>query len=101
VPILVKIDGGSPVTYLLKHLVYVVLGFGSMYLIHLLPAKYISQSAKFAYYLGLALLLFTLFFGAQLNGAGRWIRNTIYQSNFSVLGLCQIGIVNLFEQVIS
>lgn len=92
VPILVKIDGGSPITYLLKHLVYVVLGFGSMYLIHLLPAKYISQSAKFAYYLGLALLLFTLFFGAQLNGAGRWIRipfiNLTFQSSdFAKLAL--------------
>lgn len=92
VPILVKIDGGSPITYLFKHLIYVVLGFGSMYAIHRVPARYISQTAKFAYYLGLALLLFTWFFGAQVNGAGRWIRipfiNLTFQSSdFAKLAL--------------
>lgn len=92
VPILVKIDGGSPVMYLLKHLIYVVLGFGSMYAIHRVPAKYIGQTAKFAYYVGLALLLFTWFFGAEVNGAGRWIRipfiNLTFQSSdFAKLAL--------------
>lgn len=92
VPILVKIEGGSPITYLSKHLVYVIIGFASMFAIHRLPSKYINQVAKFAYYLGLALLLFTLFFGAQLNGAGRWIRipfiNLTFQSSdFAKLAL--------------
>jgi cell division protein FtsW len=63
-----------------------------MYAIHKVPAKYISQTAKFAYYLGLALLLFTWFFGAQVNGAGRWIRipfiNLTFQSSdFAKLAL--------------
>ena len=58
VPILIKIEGGSPFLYLFKHLVYVILGFAGMYAIHRVPAKYISQLAKFAYYLGLALLIF-------------------------------------------
>ncbi|MEY4351310.1 MAG: hypothetical protein RL078_1387 [Bacteroidota bacterium] len=92
VPILIKIEGGSPFLYLFKHLVYVVLGFGSMFLIHRVPAKYISQLAKFAYYLGLTLLLFTWFFGAEVNGAGRWIRipfvNLTFQSSdFAKLAL--------------
>jgi cell division protein FtsW len=92
VPILIKIEGGSPFFYLFKHLIYVVLGFGAMYGIHRVPAKYISQTAKFAYYLGLALLLFTWFFGAEVNGAGRWIRipfiNLTFQSSdFAKLAL--------------
>ncbi|MFM1853353.1 MAG: hypothetical protein RL164_671 [Bacteroidota bacterium] len=92
VPILIKIEGGSPFLYLFKHLVYVVLGFGAMFVIHRVPAKYISQLAKFTYYLGLALLLFTWFFGAEVNGAGRWIRipfvNLTFQSSdFAKLAL--------------
>jgi cell division protein FtsW len=92
VPILIKIEGGSPFLYLFKHLVYVVLGFGAMFVIHRVPAKYISQLAKFAYYIGLALLLFTWFFGAEVNGAGRWIRipfvNLTFQSSdFAKLAL--------------
>lgn len=92
VPILIKIEGGSPFLYLFKHLVYVVLGFGAMFVIHRVPAKYISQLAKFAYYIGLALLIFTWFFGAEVNGAGRWIRipfvNLTFQSSdFAKLAL--------------
>lgn len=92
VPILIKIEGGSPFLYLFKHLVYVVLGFGAMFVIHRVPAKYISQLAKFAYYVGLALLIFTWFFGAEVNGAGRWIRipfvNLTFQSSdFAKLAL--------------
>jgi cell division protein FtsW len=92
VPILVKIEGGSPFQYLFKHLIYVVLGFGSMFALHRLPSKYFSQLAKFSYYLAIALLLFTVFFGTEVNGAGRWIRIpfvklTFQSSDFAKLAL--------------
>ena len=54
VPILVKIEGGSPFQYLFKHLIYVVIGFASMFAIHRVNSKYISQLAKFSYYLAIA-----------------------------------------------
>lgn len=82
VPILVKIEGGSPFQYLSKHLVYVIIGFACMYVIHRLDSKYISQLAKFSYYLAIGLLLFTMFFGAKVNGAGRWIRIPFVQLTF-------------------
>ena len=66
VPILVKIEGGTPFQYLFKHFIYVLLGFASMFFIHRVDSKYIYQLSKFAYYIALALLLFTIFFGAKL-----------------------------------
>ena len=74
VPVLVKIEGGTPFYYLSKHLLYVVIGFFSMYVIHRIDSKYIYQISKFAYYLAIGLLLFTMFFGINVNGADRWIR---------------------------
>ncbi len=92
VPILVKIEGGAPFYYLFKHLLYVLIGFFSMYIIHRMDSKYIYQISKFAYYLAIGLLIFTMFFGVNVNGADRWIRIpfiglTFQSSDFAKLAL--------------
>lgn len=92
VPILVKIEGGTPFHYLFKHFIYVLLGFFSIYFIHKVNPKYISQIAKFSYYIAILLLIFTLFFGAKVNDAGRWIKIpfiglTFQSSDFAKLAL--------------
>lgn len=92
VPILVKIEGGAPFYYLFKHLLYVLIGFFSMYIIHRMDSKYIYQISKFAYYLAIGLLIFTMFFGINVNGADRWIRIpfiglTFQSSDFAKLAL--------------
>lgn len=92
VPILVKIEGGVPSYYLSKHLLYVLIGFFSMYMIHRLDSKYIYQISKFTYYLAIGLLIFTMFFGINVNGADRWIRIpfiglTFQSSDFAKLAL--------------
>ena len=61
VPILVRIEGGTPFYYLVKHLAYVVLGFVSMFAVHRINTKYFSQISQFVYYLAIALLVFTIF----------------------------------------
>ena len=92
VPILVKIEGGTPFKYLFKHFTYVLIAFVAMYWIHKKDSKYISQLSKFGFYLGIGLLLFTFFFGKEVNGAGRWIRVpfvglTFQSSDFAKLAL--------------
>ena len=92
VPILVKIEGGTPFHYLFKHFIYVVIGFSSIYVIHRIDSKYIAQITKFGYYLALALLFFTMAFGAKVNGAERWIKIpfiglTFQSSDFAKLAL--------------
>lgn len=92
VPILVKIEGGTPFKYLFKHFVYVVIGFGVMFWIHRKDSKYISQLSKFGFYLAIGLLIFTFFFGTKVNDAGRWIKIpfvglTFQSSDFAKLAL--------------
>lgn len=92
VPILVKIEGGTPFYYLFKHFMYVVIAFFSMYTIHRIDSKYIYQISKFAYYLAIVLLIFTMLFGVNVNGADRWIRIpfiglTFQSSDFAKLAL--------------
>jgi cell division protein FtsW len=92
VPILVKMEGSSPFHYLFKHMIYVVLGFSSIYFVHRLDPKYFAQIAKFSYYFAVALLIFTFFFGKEVNGAGRWVSIplvglTFQSSDFAKLAL--------------
>ena len=92
VPILVKIEGGTPFKYLFKHLTYVALAFVAMFWIHKKDPKYFYKISKFGYYLAIGLLLFTFFFGTRVNDAGRWIRIpfvglTFQSSDFAKLAL--------------
>jgi cell division protein FtsW len=92
VPILVKIEGGTPFKYLFKHTTYVAIGLFAMFWIHKRDSKYVSKLSKLGFYLAIALLIFTFFFGTRVNDAGRWIRIpfvglTFQSSDFAKLAL--------------
>ncbi len=92
VEILVKVEGGTPFKYLFKHFVYVLIGIGVMYWVHRQNPASFSKLAKFGFYLAIALLLFTFFFGVRVNDAGRWVRIpfvglTFQSSDFAKLAL--------------
>lgn len=93
VPILVKIEGGSPFKYLSKHLVYVLLGFLLMVWVHKKDPKYISRLSKFGYYLAIALLIFTFFFGSKVNDAGRWIKIPFVGLTFQSSDFAKLAII--------
>ena len=92
VPILVKIEGGTPFKYLFKHFIYVLIAFFTMFWLHKKDPKYFSRIAKFGYYVAIGLLIFTFFFGTKVNDAGRWIKIpfvglTFQSSDFAKLAL--------------
>ena len=92
VPILVKIEGGTPLKYLLKHFAYIIIAFLAMFWLHKKDPKYFYKISKFGYYIAIGLLLFTFFFGTRVNDAGRWIRIpfvglTFQSSDFAKLAL--------------
>ncbi len=92
VPILVKMEGGTPFKYLFKHFIYIVLAVLAMYWVHKKDPKYISRMSKIIFYAAIALLIFTLFFGTKVNEAGRWVKIpfvglTFQSSDFAKLAL--------------
>jgi cell division protein FtsW len=93
VPILVKMEGGSPIQYLYKHFFYVLIGFFAMYWIHKRDSKYISQLAKFCFYLAIGLLVYTLLFGSKINDAGRWIKIPFIGLTFQSSDFAKVAIV--------
>lgn len=92
VPVLVKVEGGTPFKYLFKHFIYILISFTAMFWIHRQDPKYFSQISKFALILGIGLLLLTLMLPNEVNNAKRWIRVpfiglTFQASDFAKLAL--------------
>ena len=92
VPILVKIEGGTPFKYLFKHFIYVLLGLIAMFFVHKKDPSQFSRFARLIFIASILMLGFTFFFGKQVNGAGRWIKIpfiglTFQSSDFAKLAL--------------
>jgi len=60
--------------YLMKHSFFVLVGVCVIYFTHLINYKHYAMVAKIAFWLGIPILLYTLFFGSEINNAARWIR---------------------------
>lgn len=74
--------GGNTVHLILKHFKSIIAGIIFMYLVHKIPSKYFSRLGQLGFWVSIAVLLFTLFFGASINDASRWIKigNTTIQT---------------------
>jgi cell division protein FtsW len=69
-----KAEGGSSAGVLIKHISMLGLGMAFMYITHLLPLTFFSRIGQVMIWVVIPLLVFTLFFGSNINNADRWIR---------------------------
>jgi cell division protein FtsW len=93
VPVLIRTNGGTPLGYLVKHLVYVVIGFFAMYWIHRQNPNGISRFSKVLFYMAIGLLIFTFFFGIKVNDAQRWIKIPVVSLTFQTSDFAKLAIV--------
>ena len=64
---------GNTWYYLFKHIVFLVLGFIAMYVVHKVPHRYYSRIGQLVFYLSIIMLIYTLVAGVNLNNASRWM----------------------------
>lgn len=65
--------GGNTSFYLIRQAIMLILSISLIIMIHNIPYKYFSRSSVYLWYIAIVLLVFTLFFGININDARRWI----------------------------
>lgn len=100
IDILVKTQGGTPLKYLFKHIMYIGISGFAMYWIHLKDPKYFSQISKFAFYVAIVLLVFTMFFGTKVNDAGRWVRIPLVGLTFQSSDFAKLAMILYVSQLL-
>lgn len=93
VPILVKVEGGSPFRYLFKHFTYILLSFVAMFWVHQKDPKYFSQISKFTLIVGVGLLVLTLLMPNEVNNAKRWIRVPFIGLTFQASDFAKVALI--------
>ncbi len=93
VDILARTEGGSPLGYLAKHTVHIVIGGVVMFLIHKQDPKYFSKLARFIFIISILLLAFTMLFGVKVNEASRWIKVPIVGISFQTSDLARLALI--------
>ncbi|HEY0900234.1 MAG TPA: FtsW/RodA/SpoVE family cell cycle protein, partial [Sphingobacteriaceae bacterium] len=68
--------------FLIKHLVMIIGGLALMYFSHLLDYRYYAGISKILMGITIPLLLYTLFFGNNVNDASRWVTIPIINQTF-------------------
>src|SRR5262245_59932840 len=87
-----KMYKGNNEVYLFRQLSFIVIGLCIIYFLHLVNYTLYSRIALIAYFVSVPLLVYTLFFGAEINEGSRWIKlpvinMTIQTSDFARLAL--------------
>ncbi len=87
-----RIQGGNTEYFVMKQFFYVMIGLLLMFVTHLIDYRYYSRIAQLLWFASIPLLIYTMFFGAEINNANRWIKVpfvglTIQTSDFAKLAL--------------
>lgn len=83
-----SVKRGGSFQILIKHSVMLAAGMFLIYWVHLIKFKYLSKISQVLIWIAAGLLLITLLFGLNINGASRWIKipvinQTLQTSDFA------------------
>ncbi|MEE1945105.1 putative peptidoglycan glycosyltransferase FtsW [Pedobacter sp. KR3-3] len=94
--------GISVEKYLLfKHVIFVLLGIAMIYIAHLLDYKYYAGISKVLMIITLPLLLYTLVFGGQINGAARWVQVPLIGLTFQTSDLAKLALITFLARMLT
>lgn len=96
-----KKQGGNTEYYLIKHFMILALGFGLMYLTHLVKFTYYSRISQIGLILTLPLLFYTLASGTNYNEANRWLTVPIINLTFQSSDVAKLVLSMYLARVLS
>ncbi|HLF64896.1 MAG TPA: FtsW/RodA/SpoVE family cell cycle protein [Saprospiraceae bacterium] len=94
-------NSGSTEMYLAKHFILLMIGLGIMYGASQLNYTRYSKAAPLLLLLAVPLLLYTLFLGAEVNDARRWITVPVIGLTFQTSDFARIALIVFVARSIS
>jgi cell division protein FtsW len=94
--------GISAEKYLLyKHVIFVLMGIGMIYISHLLDYKYYAGISKILMIITIPLLIYTLLFGTNLNEATRWVKIPVIGLTFQTSDLAKLSLITFLARMLT
>ena len=96
-----KLYKGNTEIYLFKQFAFILVGVGIIYFAHQVNYTIYSRVATILFVVSIPLLLYTLFFGVQLNEGSRWIRLPIINLTFQTSDLAKLALFMYLSRQLS
>lgn len=91
----------STESYLFKQFAFIIIGLGVIYFAHRINYTVYSRLAKWLFLISIPLLLYTLFFGVQLNAGSRWIKLPVINMTFQTSDLAKLALFMYMSRMLS
>ncbi len=87
--------------YLMKQIIMAVGGILLMFGTHMIDYKYYSRIAQVLWFISIPLLIYTMFFGTELNDANRWITLPVVGLTFQTSDLAKLALIMYLARQLS
>ncbi len=87
-----KMNNGNTEIYLFKQLACILLGLMLIYFLHRINYTIFSRISLIIYLISIPLLIYTLFFGAEINDGSRWIKLPIINITFQTSDFAKLAL---------
>lgn len=91
----------STESYLVTQVVFILFGVGLIYVAHQLNYTFYSRLATILFFISIPLLIYTLFFGSNINDASRWIRLPWIDLTFQTSDLARLALFMYMSRLLS
>lgn len=88
-------------SYLFKQFAFIILGLIIIYFAHRINYTVYSRIAKILFLISIPLLIYTLFFGVQLNAGSRWIKLPVINMTFQTSDLAKLALFMYLSRMLS
>ncbi|WP_018478431.1 FtsW/RodA/SpoVE family cell cycle protein [Pontibacter roseus] len=92
---------GNTEYFLFKHTSLILIGLAFMWFAHKVNYRYYSRLSLVALILSVPLLLFTYFYGANINEASRWITIPVINQTFQPSDLAKLALISYLASMLS
>src|SRR3954470_6914053 len=96
-----KMYRGNTEVYLFRQLSFIVLGFSLIYFLHRVNYTLYSRVSLILYLISVPLLVYTLFFGTEINEGSRWIKLPVINITFQTSDFARLALFMYLSRQLS